>query len=282
MRLKIVLAALGVASVAVLATGCAELHKSAAAKAPAARVANAGQGENLDAIKKLPDWSGVWSPRMFSARKPGDPPAGSPPSPPQFTPAYAVKYAAFQKQQQQRMKKGSKYGAGFVSDVANCAPYGLPESMHLPYPIEFLFTPGRVTIAIEVDSVVRRIYTDGRKLPEDPDPMYQGSSIGHWDGDTLVVDTIGLNPETSPIMGISGHGPDLHITERIRLITPDILEIATTLTDPEMLTAPYTTTATYERHRDWTIMEYICTQNNRDGVDAKGNPTFSLDRKPGE
>jgi hypothetical protein len=282
MKLQVVVAGLGMAVAAMLLTSCADMSKPAAAKAPPARVVNTAQGESWDAIKKLPDWSGVWSPRTFSARKPGDPPVAPPPSPPQFTPAYAAKFAAYQKQQDDRKKKGSKYGAGFVSQVANCAPYGLPESMHLPYPIEFLYTPGRVTIAIEVDSIVRRIYTDGRKLPEDPDPMYQGSSVGHWEGDTLIVDTVGLNPETSPIPGISGHGPDLRINEHVRLITPDILEITTTLTDPEMLTAPYTTTSTYERHRDWTIMEYLCAQNNRDGVDANGNPTFNLTRKPGE
>ncbi|MFZ1988312.1 MAG: hypothetical protein WAW96_00940 [Alphaproteobacteria bacterium] len=282
MKLQVVVAALGVTAAALLATSCADMNKPAAAKAPAARVANTGQGENLDTIKKLPDWSGVWGPRLFSAPKPGDPPPAPRPGPPQFTPAYAAKFAAYQKQQDERKKKGSKYGGGFVTEVANCAPYGLPESMNLPYPIEFLFTPGRVTIAIEVDSIVRRIYTDGRKLPEDPDPMYQGSSVGHWEGDTLVVDTVGINAATDPIVGIKGHGPDLRINEKMRLITPDILEITTTLTDPEMLTAPYTTISTYERHRDWAIMEYLCAQNNRDGVDAKGNPTFNLDRKPGE
>ncbi|HXZ67971.1 MAG TPA: hypothetical protein VEH07_05230 [Alphaproteobacteria bacterium] len=279
MKLQVVLAAFGAA--ALLTTSCADMNKPAAAKAPAARVANAGQGESWDAIKRLPDWDGVWSPTMFATRKQGGPPP-APPAPPQFTPAYAAKFAAYQKQQDDRKKKGAKYGAGFVSEVANCAPYGLPESMHLPYPIEFLFTPGRVTVAIEVDSIVRRIYTDGRKLPDDPDPMYQGSSVGHWEGDTLVVDTVGINPDTDPIMGVKGHGPDLRVNERIHLVAPDTLEITTTLADPVMLTAPYTTTSTYERHRDWTIMEYLCAQNNHDGVDAKGNPTFSLERRPGE
>lgn len=77
-------------------------------------------------------------------------------------------------------------GLNFVSNVANCIPAGLPGSMLQPYPIEFLFTPGRVTINIETYSVVRRIYTDGRSLPQDPDPSYQGTSAGSWDGDTLV------------------------------------------------------------------------------------------------
>lgn len=144
MRLKIVLAALGVASVAVLATGCAEMHKSAAAKAPAARVANTGQGENLDAIKKLPDWSGVWEPMLFAAPKKGAPPP-VPPAQPQLTPAYAKKYAAFQ------AKAKKTKGIAFVTDAANCVPYGMPTSMREPYPIEFLYTPGRVTVLIETD-----------------------------------------------------------------------------------------------------------------------------------
>ncbi len=68
----------------------------------------------------------------------------------------------------------------------------------------------RVTIITETDSQVRRVYTDGRKLPEDPDPAFNGSSIGHWEGNVLIVDTIGLNPENSLSEGI-------HPTENTRI-----------------------------------------------------------------
>jgi hypothetical protein len=227
-------------------------------------------------LAKLPDWSGVWEPaRMAGPPKPGvAPPA--PPAPPKLTPKYAAQYEAFQE------KNKKTPGLNFVTNVANCVPAGLPGSMLQPYPIEFLVTPGRVTIAIETYSVVRRIYTDGTPMPAEPDPSYQGTSIGHWEGDTLVVETTGILPETSPIGGIIGHGPNMKVTERIHLVDPDVLEIQTTLEDPEVFTEPYTMVNHYARHRDWKIMEYVCAQNNHDFVDEKGNAGFSLKRNPGE
>ena len=167
-------------------------------------------------------------------------------------------------------------GLNFVSNVANCVPSGLPGSMLQPYPIEFLFTPGRVTINIETYSVVRRVYTDGRSLPTDPDPSYQGTSVGSWEGNTLVIRTIGILPETVPIMGIIGHSSKMRVTERVHLSPEDLLQITTTVEDPSVFTEPYTFTTQYRRHRDWTMMEYVCAQNNHDSVDEHGNPGFSL------
>ena len=244
-----------------------------AAKAAAATPAQPDPGDA--ALAKLPDWSGVWEPAMFA--RPGSPPP--PPSgPPKLTAQYAKPFEAFQ------AKNRSTPGLNFVSSVANCVPPGLPVSMTQPYPLEFLFTPGRVTVMIESYSMFRRIYTDGSPLPaaDQLDPSYQGTSIGHWDGDTLVVETVGILPETSPLNGINGHSDKLKITERMRLIDPDTLEIVTTREDPAVFTEPYTTTARYARHRDWKIMEYVCAQNNHDALDEHGNPAFSLERKPGE
>jgi hypothetical protein len=233
-------------------------------------------GRTWAAIAELPDWGGAWEPMLFGPPGPGAGPPLPPPAPPKLTPAYAAQYAAFQE------KNRTTPGINFVSEVANCVPAGLPGSMQQPYPLEFLFTPGRVTIAIETYSVVRRIYTDGRPLPADPDPTYQGSSIGHWQGDTLVVETIGVLPRTSVVQGVMGHSDKLRITERMRLVAPDVLEISTTRDDPSVFTEPYSTATRYQRHRDWEIMEYVCAQNNRDPLDEHGNPTFDLGRKPEE
>lgn len=202
------------------------------------------------------------------------PPGTARPAPPKLTPKYAAQYAKY-------LATNLKTpGLNFVSDVANCVPPGLPISMQWPYPIEFLFTPGRVTILIESDHLVRRIYTDGRAAPKDPDPTYQGSSVGHWEGDTLVVETSAINTSTSPLEGISGHSDRFHVTERIRLVKPDLLAITTTRVDPAVFVEPYATTFYYQRHRDWQIMEYVCEQNNHDALDAQGNPAFSLKDKP--
>jgi len=227
------------------------------------------------ALAKLPDWNGVWEPAAFA--RPGAA-RQTPPAPPKLTPDYAKQFDAFQ------AKNRSTPGINFVSNVANCVPPGLPGSMTQPYPIEFLFTPGRVTVLIETYSMVRRIYTDGSALPaaDQLDPSYQGTSVGHWEGDTLVVETSGILPETSPMQGINGHSDQLKVTERMRLVDPETLEIATTREDPTVFIEPYTTTARYARHRDWKIMEYVCAQNNHDALDEHGNPAFSLERKPGE
>jgi hypothetical protein len=271
MRRTFVSVSLLVAASCMTLAGCARSDAEKPA-AMATSQSDAAPGSTWESIPKLPDWSGVWEPALFARPAPG----AAPPGPPKLTPAYQKQWDAFME------KNRTTPGINFVSDVANCVPSGLPGSMLQPYPIEILFTPGRVTIIIETYSLVRRIYTDGRALPADPDPSYQGSSVGKWDGDTLVVETVGILPETSPLNGITGHSDKLKITERIRLTEPDMLEIQTTREDPEVFTEPYTTTARYQRHRDWEIMEYVCAQNNRDQLDKQGNPGLDLERKPGE
>jgi hypothetical protein len=166
--------------------------------------------------------------------------------------------------------------------VANCVPPGLPGSMNQPYPMEFLFTPGRVTILIETYSMTRRIYLDGQVKPEDTDASYQGTSIGRWEGDTLVVETTNILPETSPLQGIIGHSEQFKVTERMALEDPETLKVQTTVEDPTIFLEPYTTTTRYARHKDWHIYEYVCAQNNHDALDEHGNAAFSLERKPGE
>jgi hypothetical protein len=146
--------------------------------------------------------------------------------------------------------------------------------------MEFLMTPGKVTIVIEAFTQVRHIYTDGRALPEFPDPTFFGTSIGHWEGDTLIVESVGFN-EFVTIGGIP-HSDELKITERISLIDPDTMQIETTFTDPLALTEPYTTSATFARHRDWTIAEYICQENNRNFVTSDGTEGITLENPGGQ
>jgi hypothetical protein len=95
----------------------------------------------------------------------------------------------------------------------------MPAIMGHPYPYEFLLTPGKVTIVSEAYMQVRHIYTDGRPLPADPDPTFNGTSIGRWDGDTLVVETIGFSPLTT-IARNTPHSDKMRIVERFRLDRP--------------------------------------------------------------
>jgi hypothetical protein len=122
---------------------------------------------------------------------------------------------------------------------------------------------------IEAYTQVRHIYTDGRPLPEDPDPKFFGTSIGRWEGDTLVVETVGFSDHVQHARGVP-HSDKMKIIERFRLNDPETMTIETTISDPVVLTAPYTTNATLRRHRNWTIAEYICEENNRNSVDASG------------
>jgi hypothetical protein len=213
------------------------------------------------ALAKLPDWTGVWEVDWRNTR-------GMPPRPAmQFTPAWAAKSEAFRKAQSQ--------GENLQGEVANCVPPGLPGILTQPYPIEFLYQPGRVVMLTEAYMQVRHLWTDGRKHPDDPDLTFNGSSIAHWDGETLVIDTVGLTAQNRLGPGI-GHSEQLRIVERIKRVDKDWLEIETTLTDPEVLAMPYTSTTSY-RHLDDELREYICAENNHDSADAKGRPGITLE-----
>jgi len=213
-----------------------------------------------DALAKLPDLDeGIWN-IDWQARSRAKPPAPQPQ--PQLTAEYQARLEARRK-------------AGLQNESANCLPPGMPGIMTWPYPFEFLYSPGRVTIAIESDSQVRRIYTDGRGHQADPDPAFNGDSIGHWEGDTLVVDTVGLAPQAAIAQGVT-HSNGEHIVERFRLSEPDLLEVNTRVEDPAILAKPWAFTARYRRHPDWSIAEYICEQNNRNSVGADGKAGIDL------
>lgn len=223
-------------------------------------------GGTWASIAQLPDFNGVWE-MTFGRGGGGARGAGDFGPPQQFvlTPAYAAMLKEFQT------------NPPHDSPMANCVPPGMPGIMGQPYPIEILYTPGMVTVIAEAFMQVRHIYTDGRVHPEDPDLTYNGHSIGHWEGDTLVVDSVGFTKDT-PLgmnMGIK-HSEKMHIIERFRLKDPKTLEITTTIDDPEALAKPWARTISYARHADWTLAEYICQQNNRNFVDASGKAGINL------
>jgi hypothetical protein len=206
------------------------------------------------ALGALPDWSGIW---VLDFPKRGD----APPEQPSLTPAAADELKVLQAEEAKNEEP--------PTESANCVPPGMPQIMFQPYDVEFLFTPGRVTIIQEAYMQVRRVFTDGRDHPADLDPTFNGNSIGHWEGDTLVIDTIGLG-HTLPLgYNRLNHGPKLHVVERIRLTSPDTLEDRMTLTDPDVLAQPWHTVHTFTRHRDWNQLEFICEENNRNPINDK-------------
>src|SRR6185436_1624096 len=205
------------------------------ATAQTAAAKTAPTGADWSALAKLPDFTGVWEigPGGGGGRGRGAAPQG-----PSLTPAAAAK----RKELQSLGREDNQ--------TANCVPPGMPGIKGQPYPMEFLLTPGKVTIVIEAYTQVRHIYTDGRPLPEDPDPNFFGTSIGRWEGDTLVTETVGFSDHVELARGVP-HSDKMKIVERFRLTDPETMTIETTINDPVALTAPYTTNATLKRHRNW-------------------------------
>ncbi|PYU25860.1 MAG: hypothetical protein DMG32_11355 [Acidobacteria bacterium] len=123
--------------------------------------------------------------------------------------------------------KDSNGGAYTLDQTKNpvltrCYPPGVPRVYFHPYPFEFVQTPKYLLMIFEYDHTVRRIYTDGRPLPKDPDPLWLGYSVGHWEGDaTFVVDTVGFNEKTwLDRLGVP-HSDQLHVTERFHRVDRD-------------------------------------------------------------
>ncbi len=222
--------------------------------------ANIGRYANVESLKSLPDWSGIWT---FDFPMPG---TGL--SAPELTPASA--------EELKKLLSLEAHNDEPATEAANCLPPGMPTIMFMPYDVEFLFTPGRVTIIQEAYMQVRRVFTDGRGHPADLDPTFNGHSIGHWEGDTLVIDTAGLGHETPLGFNHLDHGPKLHVVERIHLTAPDKMEDDMTLTDPDVLAKPWQITRTYTRHRDLDQLEFICEENNRNQIDATGHVSPGL------
>lgn len=207
-------------------------------------------------VARLPDWSGVWSP--LEPRTTSTAPVLTP----------------LGKSLLDEFEAGKLRGENLQVAEANCVPSGMPRIMRSPYPHEFVFSPGRVNILIEIYSQIRRIYTDGRPLPEDPDPYFNGHSVGRWDGDTLVVDTVGLSPQAVLLPGLKATDKS-RLRERIRR-DGDVLVDEITITDPDLLAEPYVMTQRYALKPDWEMREYVCQENNQDGADAQGRPSMEL------
>jgi len=216
------------------------------------------QGGSWESIERLPDWSGAWALSGSSFQKQflaSSGPDGNPNVPP-----LTAKWAAF-RDANGAANHGQGPPGGVNTNSLHCLPDGMPGMMAAPFSFEFLFTPGRVTVISE-DGEVRRIWTDGRAHPPDPDPTFAGNSIGHWEGTTLVVDTIGMTPQAEVMVGLHDTAKT-HVVERIFKKSSHTLRIDTVVIDPALFTKPYRYTRTYDLNPHG-MTEYVCEQNNRD------------------
>jgi hypothetical protein len=118
----------------------------------------------------------------------------------------------------------------------------------------------------ELDNATRQIYTDGRPLPADPNPSWLGYSIGRWERDTLVVETIGFNGKGALDIVGSPRSEKMRTTERYRRRDVGHLDVDITFDDPVVYTRPFTIKVTHELQPDTDILEYFCNENEKDQV----------------
>jgi hypothetical protein len=142
-----------------------------------------------------------------------------------------------------------------------CTPPGVPAATMQPYPLQIIQKPGLVVILYEAYGIFRVIPTDGRPHPDDLDPTYMGNSVGHWEGDTLVVDVTGFNDKT--IVGSYHHTTAYHVVERYHRVSYEELDYEATIDDPNVFAAPWKQSARMRLHPEWQIQEYVCEQNNK-------------------
>ena len=157
----------------------------------------------------------------------------------------------------QRQKNGVQPPSAF------CLPMGIAFTGFFG-PTKIVQTPDLLLI-LDEDEPVRQIYLDGRAHPQDPNPNFMGHSIGRWEGDTLVVDTIGLNDQTWLGFDSLPHTEMLHLTERYRRPNLGHLEVEVTFDDPGAFKKPWTNKRTNSlAPKDAEVLEYICAENERD------------------
>jgi hypothetical protein len=160
-----------------------------------------------------------------------------------------------------------------VDPTARCILPGVPRVNNSPYPLQIMQLPDRVVFVYEYMHNFRVIYTDGRSHRDSWEPSLMGDSIGRWEGDTLVIDTVNLTDRTRLDDHGNVHSDALHVIERWRRISANELWYEATIDDPKFYTRPWTTGYVIPlAPPDWEIMEYACTDNNKDLYDGHLQP----------
>jgi hypothetical protein len=165
-----------------------------------------------------------------------------------------------------------KAGHPYASATAYCLPGGFPFMMRdTPYPFQIFQTPGQMVWLYQQNFIPRIVYMNGSH-PDDPDPSFFGDAVGHWEGATLVVDTVGLTERaTIDTIGMP-HTEKLHVVERIRKIAPDRIEDVMTLDDPGTFTRAWSIRHSYTRQPPDRMAEYIC--ENQHNTPVNGAPGY--------
>lgn len=246
----------------------------------AAQDRNPGQwpppGVSFHGDPGAPDLSGLWlgtatgvpgvpfAPNRGSAD--GRPATYYAPFPLPYTPEY-------QKMKDERVAAAQR-GRALADITAQCLPFGMPRMLLSKfYPDEIVQTPGQVTIWVNSTFPIM-IWTDGRDHPKDLRPSFNGHSIGYWVGDTLFVDTVGLNGRSALDSERNPISDQIRLKWTMRRVADDVIHVNLTMFDPKAFTEPVTTTNIWQRKTDprWQVLDdSSCFENNRTAVDAEGN-----------
>jgi hypothetical protein len=211
-----------------------------------------------------PDLSGIWLPDPDPTGKPGGVENA-------INPRYFVDITADLKPEEVPFQpwaaalfKERLQSQGKDDPIARCQPTGVPALGRIPVPHKIVQTPRLILILYEENTVFRQVFMDGRRLPPDPEPRFMGYSTGKWDGDTLVVDTVGFKDRSW--LDRMGHpGSDaLHVIERFRRRDAGHLDVEVTIDDPKTYTKPITYTQKQTLIPDDDLLEYFCSENEKD------------------
>ena len=222
----------------------------------------------------VPDITGSWERHGAGpgARAGGPRDATIPPPAPQ--PQLKPQYAKEWQDRIMAVRAADAKGEPLATNYTDCLPDGMPTMMGAMFPMEILQSRGQVTVIEEAFTQVRRILMDRpQKSFDEVEPGFYGHSVGRWDGDALVVDTIGIK-ENVRFQNMP-HSPQMRIKERLKLVSPNVLWNEITIEDPVVLEKPHTYTVAYRRMPEYTLLEYVC-EDNREYADDKGRQKIRI------
>jgi len=161
-----------------------------------------------------------------------------------------------------RRQAALKSGDHKIDPVSTCLMHGIPRLLYAPYPFLILQTTRNLNFVHEVNHTFRNIYWD-QTPAEDVDPTYLGSSVAHFDGKTLVIDSVAFNDLTWLDYSGLPHGEKLKVQERYALANPQTINGSVTITDPDFYTAPWTTRFVLKRQPGMDLRENVCMDTHR-------------------
>jgi len=230
--------------------------------------AGAAKSSNIPRLPDgKPDFNGIWDrPRVVDiTRDSNDCGSGAPITGCKQKGAGELSYTAWGLEQW----KGPRFDY-----AARCLPWGYTRAMQTSYPVEFVQTAKRFVILFESNNVFHVVPTDGRTLPKNPEPTWMGTSVGRYEGDTLVIETAGFNGKTWIDTAEHPSSDALRVTERIRHIDANHLEYEVTWDDPKTYTKPFKNTRVFVRMRPGDeLMEWWCMENNKDLLEGRLSDT---------